>query len=75
MRWARYVARMGDRTGANRVLVGRPGGKRSFGRPSHRWEGNIKVDLQDVGWGGMDWIDLAESWDRRRAFVNAVMNM
>ena len=55
--------------------MGRPGGKRSFGRPSHRWEGNIKVDLQDVGWGGMDWIDLAESWDRRRAFVNAVMNM
>jgi len=75
MSWAGYVARMGDRTGANRILVGRPEGKRPFGRPRRRWEGNIKMDLQDMGWGGMDWIDLAESRDRRRALVNAVMNM
>jgi hypothetical protein len=64
---------MSDRTGANRVLVGRPEGKRPFGRPRPRWECNIKMDLQDVRWGGMDWIDLTES--RRRARVNAVMNM
>jgi hypothetical protein len=50
-------------------------GKKPFGRPRRRWEGNIKMDLQDVGWGGMDWIDLAEIRDRRRALVNAVMNM
>jgi hypothetical protein len=66
---------MGNRTGANRVLVQRPEGKRPSGRPRHRWEGNIKIELQDVGWGGMDWIDLAESRERRRALVDAVMNM
>ena len=75
MRWAGRVARMGDRTDANRILVGRPEGMRTFGRPRRRWEGNIKIDLQDVGWGGMDWTDLAESRDRRLTFVNAVMNM
>jgi hypothetical protein len=75
LRWAGYVARMGNRTGANRVLVGRPEGKKPFGRPRRRGEGIIKLDLQGVGWGGMDWIDLAESRDRRRALVNVVMNM
>ena len=59
--------------GAYRVLVGNPEGKRPVGRPRHRWEDNIKVDLQEVGCGGMDWIDLAPDRDRCRALVNAVM--
>jgi hypothetical protein len=54
MRWVEHVASLGVRRGADRVLVGKPEGKRSLGRPRHRWEGNIKMDLQDVGWGVMD---------------------
>ena len=54
MRWAGHVARMGDGRGACRVLVGSPEGKRPLVRPKHRWEDNIKIDLQAVGWGGMD---------------------
>ena len=53
------MARMGDRRGTYRVLVGSPEGKRPFGRPRRRWKDNIKVDLQDVGWGSMDWFHLA----------------
>ena len=52
MRWARYVARMGERRGVYRVLVGKPEGKRPLGRPRRRWEDNIKTDLQEVGCGG-----------------------
>ena len=55
--------------------VGGAEGKRSLGRPRRRWEDNIKMDFQEVGCGGMDWIDLAEDRDRRRAFVNAVMKL
>ena len=58
-----------------RVLVGKPEGERPLGRPSRRWEDNIKTDLQEVGWVGMDWIDLAQDRDRWRALVNAVMNL
>ena len=58
-----------------RVLVGKPVGKRPFGRPRSRWEDNIKMDLQEVGCGGMDWIDLAPDRERWRALVNAVMNL
>ena len=65
---------MGESRGVYRV-VGKPEGKRSFGRPRHRWEDNIKMDLQEVGYGGMDWIDLAQDRDRWRALVNAVMNL
>ena len=71
---AGHVARMGDRTGVFSVLVGNPEGKRSLGRPRHRWENNIKMDLQEVECGGMDWIELAQDKDRWRAFVTSVMN-
>ena len=67
--------RMGERRGVYRVLVGKPEGKRSLGRPRRRWEDNIKMDLQEVGWGGMDWIELAQDRGRRRVLVNAVMNL
>ena len=63
MRWAGHVARMGERKGVYRVLVGKPEGKRPLGRPRLRWEDNIKVDLQEVGCGGMDWIELAGDKD------------
>ena len=58
-----------------RILVGEPEGKRPMGRPRRRWEDNIKMDLQEVGCGGMDWIELAQDRDRRRALVNAVMKL
>jgi len=66
---------MGERVGVYRVLVGKPEGKRPLGRPRHRWEDNIKVDIQEVGCGGMDWIELAQDRDRWPVFVNAVMNL
>jgi len=56
-------------------LAGKPEGKRSIGRPRRRWEDNIKMDLQEVGCGGYDWIELAQDRDRWRALVNAVMNL
>jgi hypothetical protein len=65
---------MGERRGAYRILVGRPEGRLSFGRPRRRWEDNIKMNVQEVGWG-MDWIELVQDRDRWRAVVNAVMNL
>ena len=75
MRWAGHVARMEERRGVYRVLVGQHEGKRPLGRPRRGWEDNIKMDLQEVGCGGMDWIELAQDKDRWRALVNAVMNL
>ena len=75
MRWVGHVACMGERRGVYRVLLGKPEGKRPMGRPRHRWEDNIKMDLQEVGCGVMDWIKLAQDRDRRQGLVNAVMNL
>jgi len=75
MRWAGHVAHMGERRGVYRVLVGKPEGKRPFGRPRHRWEDNIKIDLQEVGCESMDWIELAEDRDRWRELVSVVTNL
>ena len=68
------MARMGEGRGVHRVLVGKPEGKRPLGRPRHRWEDNIKMDLWTVGGGG-DWMELAQDRDRWRALVNTVMNL
>jgi hypothetical protein len=75
MKWEEHVARMGERRGVYRVLVGKSEGERPLGRPRGRWEDNIKMDLQEVGCGGMDWIELAQDRDRWWALVNAVMNL
>ena len=73
-RWAGHVARMGER-GVYRVLVGKPEGKRPMGRPRRRWVDNIRVDLQEVGCGYVDWIGLAQDRDRWRTLLSAVMNL
>jgi hypothetical protein len=66
---------MGERRGAYRALVGKPERRRPLGRPRRRWEDNIKMDLREVGWGGVDWINLAQDRDRWRVLVNTVMNL
>ena len=75
MRWAGHVARVGEKRGIYRVLVQKLEGKRPLGRPRFRWENNIKMDLQEVGCGGMDWIELAQDRDKWWALVNAGMNL
>ena len=75
MRRAGHVARMGVERGAYRVLVGKPEGKRPLGRPRRRWVANIRMDLQEVGCGYVDWIGLAQDRDRWRTLVSAVMNL
>jgi len=74
MRWAGHVARMGEGRGVHRVLVGKPEGKRPPGRPRRRWEDN-KMDLQEVGEGCGNWMELAQDRDRWRALVRTVMNL
>jgi hypothetical protein len=75
MRWAEHVARTGARRGVYRVLVGKPEGQRSLEGPRRRWDDNIKVDLQEVRFGVIDWIELVQNRDRWRALVNAAMNL
>jgi hypothetical protein len=73
MRWAGHVACMREDRGVRRVLVGKPEGKRPLGRPKHRWDDNIKMDLQEDGEGGRgDWMELAQDRDRWRALVATV---
>jgi hypothetical protein len=66
---------MGERRGVYRVLVGKPDGKRPLGRTRRRWKDNIKMDLQKVGCGGMDWIELVQDRDGWQALVNVVVNL
>jgi hypothetical protein len=77
MRWTGHVARMGDTRNAytRRILVGKPEGKRPLGRPRRRWVDNIKMDLREIGWDGVDWIKLVPDRDQWRALVNTVMNL
>ena len=64
---------MGKKTNAYKILVGTPEGKRPVGNPRHRWKSNIKVDLKEVGWWGMDWINLAVDRDKQQALISMVM--
>jgi hypothetical protein len=75
MRGVGHVTRIGENGGLRRVLVGKHEGKRPLGRPRHRWEDNIKMNLQEVGCGGMDWIEVAQDRGMWWALVNAVMNL
>jgi len=75
MRWAGHVARMCEKRGMYRVLVGKPEGRRPLGRPGRRWADNIRTDLQEMGRGYMDWIGLVQDRDMWRTFVSAVMNL
>jgi len=75
VRWAGHVAHMGEARGAYRVLMGKPEGKRPLGRPRHRWKDNIRMDLQEVGCGCMDWIGLAQDRGGWRWLVSALMNL
>jgi hypothetical protein len=75
MRWAGHVIRIGETRNAYRILVGKPEGKRPLGRPKRRWVNNIKIYLREIGWNGMDWINLDQNGDQWRALVNTVMNL
>jgi len=75
MRWVGHVVRMGEEKEVYRVLLGKPEGRRPMGRPRNRWLDNIRMDLQEVGCGYMDWIRLAQDRDSWRMLVSAVMNL
>jgi hypothetical protein len=75
MRWAGQVARIGEKRDAYRILVGSLEGKRPLGRPRRRWVNNIKMDLREIEWYGMEWIDLAQDMDQWRALLNMVMDL
>jgi hypothetical protein len=74
MGWVKHVARTGAKRNARRILVGKPEEKRPVGKPKPRWMDNIKMDLKEIGWGDVDWIDLAQDRDQWRALVHTVMN-
>jgi hypothetical protein len=75
VRRAGHVAHIGDKRGVYKILVGKPWGKRPLGRPRRRWEDDIKMDIQEVGCGSMDWIELAQDRDRWWALVAVVMDL
>jgi hypothetical protein len=66
---------MGQNMNTYKILVGKPEGKRPLGRPRRRWLDKTKIDLREMGWGGVDWIDLAQDRDQWRALVNTIMNL
>jgi hypothetical protein len=74
MRWTGYLARIGEKKNEHGVLMEKPEGKGLIGRSEHRWEDNMRMDLTEMGWGGMDLINLAKDRDKCRALVNTVMN-
>jgi hypothetical protein len=71
----RACSTYGEKRNAYRILMRKPEGKRPLGRPRRRWKDNIRMDLREIGWGGMDWVDLAQDRDQRRALENTVMNL
>jgi hypothetical protein len=73
MIWAEHVARMGEKRNAYRILVGKPEGRRPLGRPRRTWVDNIKMDLREIGWSGVDWIYLVQYRDQWRALVNTTV--
>jgi hypothetical protein len=73
--WNGHVARMGEKRNVYKILVGKPEGKRPLGRARHRWVDNIKMDLREIGWDGMDWIDLVQDRHQRRALMNTVVSL
>jgi hypothetical protein len=75
MKWAEHVARMGETRNVYRILVEKPEGKTPLRRPRGRWVDNIKIDLREIGWDGMDWIDVAQDRDQWRALVCTVINL
>jgi hypothetical protein len=75
MIWAGHVAQMAEKRNAYRILVGKPERKKPLGRPRHRWVDNIMIDLREIGWDGVDWIDVAQDGDQWRALVNTMTNL
>jgi hypothetical protein len=75
MRWIGHIACTGEKWNAYRILVGKAEGKIPLRRPRRRWEDNIKMDIRDIGWGSMDWIDLTQDRGKWRALVYMVMNL
>jgi hypothetical protein len=75
MRRAGYVARIGEKLNAYRILVGKPEGKRPLRIRRRKWVDNIKIDLREIGWDGMDWMDMGQDRDQWKALVNTVMNL
>jgi hypothetical protein len=75
MKWLRHVARVGGERKVYKVLVGKPEGKRPLGRPRHRWEDGIRMDLREIGWGTVESIQLAQDRDQWQALVDTVMNL
>jgi hypothetical protein len=75
MRWTGHVARMGEKRNAYGILLGKPEGKTLLGRQRRRWADNVKMNLREIGWDGVDWIDTAQDRDQWRALVNTVLNL
>jgi hypothetical protein len=75
MKWARHVARMGETRNAYRILMVKPEGKRPVGRPRRKWVDNVKMDIREIGWAGMNWINQAQGRDQWRALLNTITNL